>query len=294
MKQQQMDNAKRLYFQTDLSTSEIAEQVGANRRTVYNWIRQQCWDRLRKSTEHLPTLLAENQYLILGKAQRDILSEARAFNPVTPAEAKMLYHLIMGAKKLTRRSTVSEAAEMNMHFLDHVKAKYDPALTTVVAPMVESYLLERSQAYMGDFVGDRLNDLGCIPQQTSEEKAKGERERQLDTEDEIYWAGLRDEIINGWSNEPAAKEPQKDPVSASTPQTTATPLAAQKDETPEEDDVAIDYIAEAARCEADLPEPDSDPRLWTAKQRYARMVSVFAREALRLNMQLRNPPARRD
>jgi len=71
------------------------------------------------------------------------------------------------------------------------------------------------------------------------------------------------------------------------------PLAAQKDETPEED-VAIDYIAEVARCEADLPEPDSDPSLWTDKQRYARMVSVFAREALRLDMQLRNPPARRD
>ena len=60
MKQEQQQQARKLYFQTNLNKTEIAEQLNVSRRTVYNWSVEGDWDKLRPRHATCPPSLPRN------------------------------------------------------------------------------------------------------------------------------------------------------------------------------------------------------------------------------------------
>ncbi|MCW3122613.1 MAG: hypothetical protein JWQ38_2105 [Flavipsychrobacter sp.] len=58
--------AKNLYFQTELTKTQIATLLQVSRRSVSNWVKEGDWARLKMSAAHLPAIIAENCYHILG------------------------------------------------------------------------------------------------------------------------------------------------------------------------------------------------------------------------------------
>ena len=66
MNNEQKIKAKDLYFQTNLTKTQIAESLQISRTALYNWIKTENWERLKFSAEHIPAVLAENCYHILG------------------------------------------------------------------------------------------------------------------------------------------------------------------------------------------------------------------------------------
>lgn len=117
MKQDQQQQAQRLYFQTDLTKTEIADALGISRRSLHYWVKDNQWDRLKKSAEHMPSLLAENCYLIMAKLQEHILSELRTMKPPTPQEINSLHKLTLTIRNLKGRSTLNETLEMSANFI---------------------------------------------------------------------------------------------------------------------------------------------------------------------------------
>ncbi len=79
----QQVQAKRLYFQSDLSKTEIAEMLGIPRRTLHYWIREKNWDRIKRSAAHMPFLLAENVYHIISRFTQQLLGEDCVARPIT-------------------------------------------------------------------------------------------------------------------------------------------------------------------------------------------------------------------
>lgn len=77
----QQAQAKRLYFQSDLSKTEIAEMLGVPRRTLHYWIREKNWDRIKRSAAHMPSLIAENVYHIMSRFTQQLLGEDRIAAP---------------------------------------------------------------------------------------------------------------------------------------------------------------------------------------------------------------------
>jgi hypothetical protein len=209
MKLDQQQQAQHLYFQTDLSKTEIASSLGIGRRTLHQWIRQNNWDTLKKSATFIPSFLAENCYQVLGNYTEYLLSEDRKGEPLTTQEVNNLYRLTLTINKLKNRSTLCESMEMMQWFAEKVFQR-DQALAQKMQPHIHEYIESRAAGDRRQHGPAKMQGLGYIPKQDTAEE---ELERKLDEEDH-----------NAWLKEQAAKQPitpaaqgQPAPASAAAP-----------------------------------------------------------------------------
>jgi AcrR family transcriptional regulator len=182
MKQDNQQNAERLYFQTDLNNTEIAEAAGISRRTLYYYIKENEWDRLKKSAQHMPSLLAENMYLIMAKMQSDLMAEAHAYTPILPQEMKMLDMASRTIHRLRNRHTVNETLELQAHLMDYVQQQHPEAVATL-QPIIKGFLKSRAKVQPHQFMAGKLTDTGAVTQ-----SERDTHESQLDIENMMYWA----------------------------------------------------------------------------------------------------------
>jgi hypothetical protein len=177
-KQQQ---AKNLFFQSDLTKTQIAQLLSISRRTLSYWIREGNWNRLKASATHLPSILAENCYHMMGQLQEHFLSERRLTNPVTHKEVDTLHKLAITAGKLKNRSTLNESMEMFGFFLDGLKKK-DPQLAVSIAPHIEEYLSSRAAIFRGHVAPPNFTGIGGRIPWVAEDKT----EQQIDAQEDFY------------------------------------------------------------------------------------------------------------
>jgi hypothetical protein len=175
-------HAKHLYFQTELNKTQIADVLNISRRTLHYWIREGNWERLKRSSEHMPSLIAENCYHIMAHLTNSYLSERRLTNPVTPKEIDALHKLILTINKLKSRAALNEHVETFGLFIDKIRQKA-PDVAEKVAPFVEEYLEERAAITAGSCTPPHFNDMGYIPMNDTTDY----EEQQLDNHDSMAW-----------------------------------------------------------------------------------------------------------
>lgn len=151
--------AKNLFFQTDLTKSQIAAMLGISRRSVTYWIKEGDWLRLKSSAAHLPSLLAEKCYHMIGHLTDAYLSERRLTNPVSHKEIDGLYKLTLTIGKLKNRSTLNESMEMFGFFLDGLRNK-NPDLAVELTPYIEEYVASRAAIYTNDVMPKNFTGIG--------------------------------------------------------------------------------------------------------------------------------------
>ena len=171
--------AKHLFFQTELSKSQIAHVLNISRRSLHYWVREGDWQRLKNAATHLPSLLAENCYHIIGHLTNYYLSERRITNPVTHKEADTLYKLTLTVNKLKNRSTLNENMEMFAFFLDGLKMR-NPRLAEELLPHVDDYINARASVYQSSVMPQKFNPNGRLPFEFDHPNAL---EEQLDNRD---------------------------------------------------------------------------------------------------------------
>ena len=181
--------AKELFFQTDLNKSQIANILNISRSSLHFWVRTENWERLKLSAEHLPPILAENLYHILGKLTEHHLSERRRLDPITPKEVDSIHKLIRSIDKLKTRSTLNENQETFALFLDKLK-KSKPEMAEAIAPEINEFLSYRAAIGRHTLMPDTFNSLGCF-----EEKEINQEEIQIDKK-EYFEEQLKNEIQN--------------------------------------------------------------------------------------------------
>jgi hypothetical protein len=187
MKLTEQQQAQRLFFQTDLSRSEIAEFLNIQRSTLNNWIHEYHWDRLKESGQCMPAFLAQNIYLILGRLTNHLLSEERADQPVTAKEANTLYKLTVTIDKLSKRSTLSELMQTFTRFSDKVKAT-DPSLVDDLQPIIREFIAAETNP--GKQMGQPTAPANSFPYGPGVHQASGEAPLQPDARPDPS-AGLR-------------------------------------------------------------------------------------------------------
>jgi hypothetical protein len=190
MKNKKKAQAKELYFQGDLTKTEIADRLGVSRRSIHLWVREGDWERLRLSAQHLPSIIAEQCYYTLAHLTRHILSDARMGIPLTHKEADAMHKVALTIGKLKNRSTVNESMEMFSLFLDRLRRR-DPQLTEKLLPHVERHISERRDVYISDFLPAGFDEDGYMPL-----KAKDYTEQRLDEQNERE---LHEKLINNAS-----------------------------------------------------------------------------------------------
>ncbi len=162
MKTTQHENARNLYLQTSLSKTQIAELLGVSRTTIYNWANQGNWERLRKSAQHMPAIISEKLYYVLGHVADSLLSEHRVMKPCTRSEAETIYKLTLSINKLKNRATLNESMESFQSLLDQVKHT-DPKLAEQMAPHMSEYFTRQSSIYSYTHAPANFNSMGFTP-----------------------------------------------------------------------------------------------------------------------------------
>jgi hypothetical protein len=185
MKNDKHQQAKNLYFQTDLTKTEIAAQLGINRRTVMLWTKQGNWDELKKSAEHLPSLVAEKCYYLLDQFATRLLFDGSVVSQISHKDADVINKLASSIRKLKNRSTTNESMEMFNFFVNDVKKK-NPQFAEEMLPYIEQYIATRKDIDTSDFLIDRFGENAIIQAQNREVQ-----EHYLDQKDlEAYKAEL--------------------------------------------------------------------------------------------------------
>lgn len=200
--------AKDLFYQTDLTKTQIANILGISRRSLHYWIREGNWDRLKNSAEHLPSILAENCYHIFGQLTEHYLSERRLTNPVSRHEADTLHKLMLTINKLKNRATVNENMEMFALFLDGLK-KRNPQLAHDLNPYIEEYLTYRASIYRRDLMPDTFSPVGRLPTPETDYT-----EQTLDNKDFFDWDTERMDTPDTAPPGADAPQPSNDNVGA--------------------------------------------------------------------------------
>jgi hypothetical protein len=211
MKTDQQQQAQHLYIQTDLNKSEIAKELGVNRRTLHNWIRQNNWDRLKKSGESIPSFLAGDCYQVFGNITNHLLSEERKDKPATPLEVNSMYKLILGINKLKGHPTLNENLETFGMFSEYLNSK-SPDLAKNMQPIIDGFLATQAAPNHKQYKPTKLNDEGYIP---TEDATTMEAEAKLDEEDILAWSQQEKES-NMPSPAPSAANPTT-PASSKSP-----------------------------------------------------------------------------
>jgi DNA-binding XRE family transcriptional regulator len=182
MKNEQQKQAENLYFQTDLSKTEIAKTIGVSRRSVHYWVHDNNWEYIKKCTQTMPVQLAQNCYFIMAKLQESILSGDRAGQPVTMQEVNAMYKLTMTINKLKDRSTLSENLQVMAGFMEHVKSS-SPVTAAALQPVVNDYIDVQARKQSSSDMPPNFSARGHIPV-----KQEDHIEAMLDLEDIKAWA----------------------------------------------------------------------------------------------------------
>jgi len=198
MKHKEQEQAKELYFQTNMSKTEIAASVGVNRRTILLWSKQDNWDKLRQSSRHLPAIVAEKCYYLLDHFTTGLLRDP-SLPALTFKDAQTIHMLATSIKKLKNRSTVNESMEMFSFFYEGLKKK-NPDLAAELLPEIEEYITSRSDRDGNDFLIEGFNQSGVAeyPDQQTREQYADDADLQA-LEKEIQSLGGNKELaIQNW------------------------------------------------------------------------------------------------
>ena len=197
MQNTKQDQARNLFFQTDLGKTEIAEMLGIPRRTLHHWISANHWDRQKQAAAHMPAFLAENCYHIIARLQEHLMSDERANMPITYREANTIHKLMLTVGKMNSRATLNESLEMMGGFLESVQTNA-PAMVPQVIPLVETYIATRSAVTPSQLRSKQVA--------TEFTPVSNEMEEELDRQDILAWQA---EGHMSGSNMPHAKPVEK-------------------------------------------------------------------------------------
>ncbi len=214
MKTQEQQRAFNLFMQTNLTKTEIADQLGVNRRTIYQWSVQGDWDVLRKSARTMPSIIGQKLYHIFGHFTDHILIRQAAYQTVTKDEAYTLHKLVSALGMIRSRNILSETMESFTGLLEQVKEK-DEELAQKILPHVEDYITAGAAPRHYSMVLEGYNPDGTLPFPQKE---------LMDRDDDFReWSALREE----YEDERRAAEKKEQPAVTSAADPVPVPATAQ-------------------------------------------------------------------
>jgi hypothetical protein len=217
MKNTQREEAQQLFFQSNLTKTDIASRLNVSRRTITLWSHQGNWDTLRRSARSMPAMVAEKCYHLLNQYTTGLLGDNYTAASINIKHAQTIHLLASSIRKIKNRSTVNESMEMFNFFLDGLTRR-NPALAAQVAPELEEYIGARAATSTNDHLTDEFASDASVPFPADELK-----EQLADEKDE---AAINEEF------EEFLRQREEAAMSAAPPPTGDDPMAVE----PESDD----------------------------------------------------------
>jgi len=149
MKDAQQQQARNLFITTTQTQQQIADTVGIDKKTLYRWIKQECWDQLKQATLALPSLIVHNLFSQVAELQQHIASREEGKRFPSMHEAEVIRKLINTAQKLGMGNSLSTNIDVMMSFSDYT-LKQDLNFT--------KQLVKYADQYFSDYIKKPKND----------------------------------------------------------------------------------------------------------------------------------------
>jgi predicted DNA-binding protein YlxM (UPF0122 family) len=143
MKSEQQQQVRRLFIQSDLNKTEIADTLTVDRRTIYQWSIDGDWEKLKTSAKCMPSMLAEKCYYLLGNLTDSLLSKDIQHQAVQKSDVDMIYKLAKTINILKKGSTINENMETFTWFLEGLH-KRDAGLAEALIPHADAFITARA------------------------------------------------------------------------------------------------------------------------------------------------------
>jgi len=140
-KQQQ---ARELYLTQNLSQREIAQQVGVSERTVYTWVHQYAWNKLRVAALSAPMTMVDNFSSALVELQNAIAARKPGERYPTPKEAEVSRTLVANITSLKKSNSLAQNMQMMTAFRDFVRP-YSRQFSEQLAYYADKFFETRSR-----------------------------------------------------------------------------------------------------------------------------------------------------
>ena len=113
--------AQFLYMAQGMTQKEIAETVGVSERTVYAWIHQYAWDKLRLASFQAPATIADNLCSQLVELQNSIAARQPGNRFPTPQEAEVSRKLVTSLEKMKKYPGLAQNMQVLETFRNYVR-----------------------------------------------------------------------------------------------------------------------------------------------------------------------------
>jgi transposase len=113
--------AQFLYMAQGKTQKEIAELVGVSERTVYAWIHQYAWDKLRLAAYQAPATIADNLCSQLVELQNAIATREPGKRFPTPPEAETSRKLVNALEKMKKYPSKAQSMQMLETFRNYIR-----------------------------------------------------------------------------------------------------------------------------------------------------------------------------
>ncbi len=133
------DKAYNLFFNSNLTQQQIAEQAGVSPRTIYEWMKNGNWKTLKATSRLMPAQIVDDLYNHISHLNYKIKS--RDFEERYPSkeEAETLRKLISSIPKVKLNVSKGESAQSMMNFVSWLQHHNNDA-AIYVAQYVDDYL----------------------------------------------------------------------------------------------------------------------------------------------------------
>ncbi len=150
MKDIQQQQARNLFITTTQTQQQIADTVGVDKKTLYRWIKQECWDQVKQATLAMPSLIVHNLFSQVAELQQHIASREDGMRFPTMHEAEVIRKLINTAQKLGMANSVSTNIEVMMSFSDYT-LKQDLNFTKQLVKYADQYFSDYIKKPQNEF-----------------------------------------------------------------------------------------------------------------------------------------------
>jgi hypothetical protein len=119
------EQARQMYMSGNYSQRDIAKELSISERTVYNWIQNNTWDKLRQAAYAAPAIIAHNLCNQLVELQNAIATREPGQRYPTMQEAAITGKLIAGIEKMKKYPSLPQNIQVLETFKQYVSPKVD-------------------------------------------------------------------------------------------------------------------------------------------------------------------------
>ena len=136
--------ARQLYLTQGMTQKEIAAEVGVSERTIYTWVHQYAWNKLKLAAYQAPLIISNNLNSELVELQNHIASREAGMRFPTPQEAEVIRKLIGCMETMKKHPSLAHNMQMMESFREFARP-LNKQFSQQLAHYADKYLTAQSR-----------------------------------------------------------------------------------------------------------------------------------------------------